>query len=263
MINNSRYGQAEKDSDILGSRQQQVTEPGQRTNSSYGEAVRGNNKAKMKRTESDTHDLTSHDAPVVERSMEQAGGYQTSVQEPESSWYSQSPMQSQTNTPAQALTLQTLESPKVQEATTMEGSQSNAVVHPEGRDFKRTFRMVIHLSGDQIAQRVSCLDTGADLDVISHRVVESLRLHKERYQGAPIYPLGGFYKPEWQVTFDWHVAGFRETYTSTLAVLDDKHSGDFDVLLGRMTIQNIGFYTPNGKVWTFSRDDEGQPIQCL
>ncbi len=170
------------------------------------------------------------------------------------------------DTIATALELQTLEVPAVpEEPSIRNGPPSDTVVHPGGRDFKRTFRMVIHLSGDGIAQRVSCLDTGADLDVISHRVVESLGLQQDRYQGAAIYPLGGFYEPERQVTFDWHVAGYRQTYTSTLAVLDARHSGDFDVLLGRRTIQEIGFYMTNDKVWMLSSDNEAQPqpLHCF
>lgn len=261
----SPAGHPRKDLDTLGQRQQRAQKPGKSTKPSYDEAVRGDNNAVLKRTGNDANGLASGEASGVQQhSTGQAPGHQQSITQFGSNSYSQPPMQSQTNTPATALALQTLESSDVQEGPPVtEGPSSNTVVQPGGRDFKTTFRMVIHLAGDEIAQRVSCLDTGADLDVINHRVVESLRLQRDRYQGAAIYPLGGFYEPEWQVTFDWHVAGFRQTYTSTLAVLDDRHSGDFDVLLGRMTIQKIGFYMTNDRVWMLSTDNEAQPLHCL
>ncbi|KAL8723948.1 MAG: hypothetical protein Q9181_007062 [Wetmoreana brouardii] len=126
---------------------------------------------------------------------------------------------------------------------------TDANTQPQGRKFKRAFRMAIHMANDEIAQRLTCLDTGADVDVISIDVVESLRLRKERYRGPPLKPLGSSYVPEWQVTFDWHVANFHKTYTSTFAVLDDRHSSDFDVLLGRVSVEGIGFYEVNDKVW--------------
>lgn len=159
------------------------------------------------------------------------------------------------------------------EVTTMAGIQTPAVAHPEerlnrvasasepskDRKWKRWFHMVIHLANDDNAQRVTCVDTGADVDVISIHVVNSLGLDKERYQGPSLKPIGGIYVPQWQVTFDWHVAKFKRTYTSTFAVLDEAHSGDFDILLGRVSVENIGFYYMNGNVWFNSTNEEEVP----
>lgn len=103
--------------------------------------------------------------------------------------------------------------------------------------------MVIHLPHDECAQRICYLDTGAVFDVVSHQVVESLRLKKDIHQGASPSPFGGhLFHPEPRVTFDWHVAEHRKTYTTTFVVSNERDSGDFDVLLGSTTIQQIGFY---------------------
>lgn len=104
---------------------------------------------------------------------------------------------------------------------------------PERRGWKRSFHMVIHLARDDDGMRVACLDTGSDVDIISLSVVKSLQLPTEQYQGAPLKTSKDTYRPDWQVTFDWHVAKFHRYYTSTFAVLDEDHSGDFDILLGR------------------------------
>ncbi len=115
--------------------------------------------------------------------------------------------------------------------------------------WKRSFQMVIHLPNDDNAQRITYLDTGADIDVISIHVVNSLGLAKEPYNGPALKPIGGTYTPQWQVTFDWNVAKRTETYTSTFAVMDEDHSGDFDVLLGRATVEKCGFYVVNTRIW--------------
>lgn len=120
---------------------------------------------------------------------------------------------------------------------------------PKLRKWKRSFHMVIHLAEGENALRVTCLDTGADVNVISIDVVNCLGLDKEQYQGPPLKPIGGTYLPQWQVTLDWHVARFHKTYTSTFAVLDKAHSADFDILLGKKTVEDIGFYHINGNVW--------------
>lgn len=103
--------------------------------------------------------------------------------------------------------------------------------------------MVIHLPYDECAQRICYLDTGSPFDVVSHQVVESLRLKKDIHQGASSSPDGGHsFGPKPRVTFDWHVAEHRKTYTTTFVVSHDTEAGDFDVLLGSTTIQQIGFY---------------------
>ncbi|KAL8993952.1 MAG: hypothetical protein Q9169_005958 [Polycauliona sp. 2 TL-2023] len=133
-----------------------------------------------------------------------------------------------------------------------------AAASSQRREWKRSFHMVIHLPNDDNAMRVTCLDTGADIDVISIHVVNSLGLAKEPYQGPALKPIGGSYTPQWQVKFDWHVAMFHKTYTSTFAVLDEQHSADFDVLLGRNSVEDINFYQINDKVW-FSGTEGAAP----
>ncbi|KAL8957876.1 MAG: hypothetical protein Q9193_004961 [Seirophora villosa] len=113
-----------------------------------------------------------------------------------------------------------------------------------------SFRIVIHLPDESIAQRICCVDTVSEVNVISPDVVEELKLEKVEYQGASIQVFGGFFFPDWQVTFDWHVAGFYKTYTTTFIVLDKQHSRNLEVVLGKSTTQKIGFYEKNINVWS-------------
>ena len=101
--------------------------------------------------------------------------------------------------------------------------------------------MQLHLAGNNSAQRVASLDTAGEVDVISMQTVESLGLPKERYEGEPIRAGTFAYKPQWQATFHWHVAKFSKVYTSTFVVIEGAHSGDFDILIGRHTMERIGF----------------------
>lgn len=143
-------------------------------------------------------------------------------------------------------------------------SSSRTDTHREEEDLKRIFQMVIHLPDDEHRQRVTCLDTGSDTDLIGLQVVESLGLPKEKYRGKLLCPLGSQYMPDWQVTFDWHIPQFRQkTYTTTFAVMDEKHSGEFDVLLGRLSIQKIGFYKNNSQVFFIRTADGNIPVECL
>ncbi|KAL8760718.1 MAG: hypothetical protein Q9184_003120 [Pyrenodesmia sp. 2 TL-2023] len=259
---NPQGGPSDKDTDPPEVGQQRVEQPGQSQISSHYQAAWGSTNAGLTLTGRDANGLTVHEAPEVKPSAEQAQESRSSLYEQLPIQYTQSSVRSLSHAPplAPTLALQALESTNVQASSPIEGLSPDTVVNPEGRPYKRTFRMAIHLPQDRIAQRVCRLDTCADLDVISHRVVESLGLEKDRYQGVPVIPLGGHYKPEWQVTFEWHVAHFPQTYRSTFVVLDEKHSGEFDVLLGHMTIEKIDFYQTNGKVWMCSTEDEAQPI---
>ncbi|KAL8782252.1 MAG: hypothetical protein Q9213_005555 [Squamulea squamosa] len=128
------------------------------------------------------------------------------------------------------------------------GQRSSLRDTSPSRWFERVFYMVIHHSG-QNSQRVTCLDTSADVDIISHQVVEDLGLQPEKYTGGMVRPLGGAYYPEGQITLSWHVAGFYKTYTTTFAVFNEQYSKDFDVLLGRVTIKKIGFYKKSTDIW--------------
>ncbi|KAL8936838.1 MAG: hypothetical protein Q9216_004723 [Gyalolechia sp. 2 TL-2023] len=177
-------------------------------------------------------------------------------QEPTSTHDKQSPTRSGSNDPGNApyIGIKTLETASSKESPLVKSSSSG-----EGRTFKRTFHMVIHLQNGESALRVGCLDTMAEVDAVSHQVVESLVLKKNEYFGPAVKPLGGYFEPKSQVTVDWHISGFHKTYTTTFVVLDEKHSGDFDVLLGHKTIEEIGFYEKNGRVWMLSAND---PVEC-
>lgn len=137
------------------------------------------------------------------------------------------------------------------------GSSPSGGQPSEGRTFKRTLHMVVHLLNGGHAMRVGCLDTMSDLNLISHQVVESLGLEKAEYKGHALKSLVGRYQPRWQVTFDWHVAGFLKTYPSmTFVVVDDEHSGDFDVIIGHIAIGSCGFYIVDNKVFLSSAEDD-------
>ncbi|KAI4218224.1 MAG: hypothetical protein L6R36_009067 [Xanthoria steineri] len=137
-----------------------------------------------------------------------------------------------------------------------EASPPKPSIRPKWKD---SFHMVIHLTNGEHALRVARLDTGSSADMISIDVVNSLGLPKERYQGASLQPIGPLYLPQWQVEFDWHVAKFHKTYTHTFAVLDEKHSGDFDVLIGRKTIERVGFYKRDDTVFFIKSDEDEMP----
>ncbi|KAI4286207.1 MAG: hypothetical protein L6R38_000103 [Xanthoria sp. 2 TBL-2021] len=147
-------------------------------------------------------------------------------------------------------------------ATTLVGSSDSLESSSEAKpDFEHElcFRMVVHLPEDTAARRKTSLDTAAgcttsfdtaaDVNVISIKVVESLGLSKEKYEGPPLAMAMFSYKPEWQTMFDWHVARFFKTYTTTFVVLDEKHCGDFEIMIGRDTIERIGFYKRNRNLW--------------
>ncbi|KAI4092720.1 MAG: hypothetical protein LQ339_007855 [Xanthoria mediterranea] len=119
-------------------------------------------------------------------------------------------------------------------------------IHPR---WKVTFKMAIHLATGEDAFRLTYVDTGSSVNIISIDVVESLGLAKEPYQGPRLKPSGGSYLPQWQVTFNWNVVKRSKTYTTTFAVLDKEHSADFDILLGRETIEENKFYMVNEDVW--------------
>ncbi|KAL8840377.1 MAG: hypothetical protein Q9176_003870 [Flavoplaca citrina] len=126
---------------------------------------------------------------------------------------------------------------------------SNTSSHSE---LTKSFRMIIHLPNERIGQRLACLDTCSEVDLVSHQVVDSLHLETEKYTGVAIKPLGpatNIYKPERKAKIEWHVAKFHKTYTTVFAVLDTAHSEEFDILLGLETINKIGFIKKNRDIW--------------
>ena len=163
---------------------------------------------------------------------------------------------------APATNIYTLGSSRAEEVLTSGGSVPNAHFQPQEQSFKRRFHMAIHLAEDRIKNRVCCLDTGSDWNIISEKAVKECALQKERWEGGPVQPLGESFTPQWQVTFDWHVSGKNKTYQSIFLVFDEKYSPAFDVLLGHETIDQIQFYRVNSDVWWFAKTEEDQePVQ--
>lgn len=110
------------------------------------------------------------------------------------------------------------------------------------------FTMVVHLPNGTVARRTTKIDTGSDVDVISIAVVRSLGLSKEEYKGQPLRMLMFTVQPRWQTTFDWHVAKFSKTYTTTFVVLDEEYSRDFEIIIGRRLLEAEGFFNVKN-VW--------------
>ncbi|KAL8719568.1 MAG: hypothetical protein Q9225_003442 [Loekoesia sp. 1 TL-2023] len=176
------------------SRQQPVSEPESHQVSS---GVILSDEVGLEPARRDAAKSTPAGPPVVQTPSKQTQRGQSPDQDLTSRQYCQSPTPPRLDElgPAPAVGVQTLESANSKETVLTKSSSSDKGVQSEDGGFKRKFQMVIHLPNDQNAQRVCLLDTGADLDVISHEVVESLRLKKNRYKGAPVKPLGGFFEP--------------------------------------------------------------------
>ncbi|KAL9024984.1 MAG: hypothetical protein Q9196_006111 [Gyalolechia fulgens] len=194
----------------------------------------------------------SSEPPMLQPSSNHIQRRQSQDHEFNSMRYEQIPMQDEPDDAgaAPAISIETLEEPPSTGST-----RPNPGPESEGHPIKRTCYMVIHLPNGQHALRIGCLDTMADLDAVSHHVVKSLGLKEEKYFGPPVRPLGGYFEPETQVTVEWHISERHKTYKTTFAVLDEKHSGDFDILLGHRTIETVGFYLKNVSVWMLPAKD--------
>lgn len=118
--------------------------------------------------------------------------------------------------------------------------------------------MVIHRPGKNVKQ-VAKLDLGASQNLMSRRLALSLGLHLDDYLGPVLQPIGPAFRPMNRVTFDWHISGKKNVYTSVFTLLDDEKSTEyFDVLLAEDDIAKIGFYRPNRTVF-FMRDSVQGP----
>ncbi|KAL8819674.1 MAG: hypothetical protein Q9223_001945 [Gallowayella weberi] len=120
---------------------------------------------------------------------------------------------------------------------------------------ERVFKTVLYLPNERTAQRMTFLDSGSDFDVVSQKVVDDFNLPIQPYTGVLAKPLGSSYMPEGEITLSWHVSGFHKTYTTKFVVFSKDYSEDFDILLGRFTIKEIGFYKKNGNIWLTASDD--------
>lgn len=115
--------------------------------------------------------------------------------------------------------------------------------------YKPILGMVIHLSNADIARRTVILNTDVTTNVISHRVVQDLELEMGQYVGGLIARLGGLFLPIGTVVLEWHVLNRKVTHKTEFAVLEDRYSRDFDVLLGEETIRENSFLRANNTVF--------------
>ncbi|KAI4166528.1 MAG: hypothetical protein LQ343_007977 [Gyalolechia ehrenbergii] len=83
--------------------------------------------------------------------------------------------------------------------------------------------MVIHRPGKNVKQ-VAKLDLGASQNLMSRRLALSLGLHLDDYLGPVLQPIGPAFRPMNRVTFDWHISGKKNVYTSVFTLLDDEKS---------------------------------------
>ena len=127
-------------------------------------------------------------------------------------------------------------------------AQSENAAQSGKADFKTVFGMMIHLKDTQSARRQLHLDAGSAVNVISYRVVRALGLEMGQYKGELI-TLGGEISPIGLVTFEWHILGRTTSYISDFAVLEDKYTKDFDILLGKATIDELRLFSRNYDVW--------------
>ena len=143
----------------------------------------------------------------------------------------------------------TLKTHKLSEdAAIIPQSSSNST---EQSEFKLSFKMVIHTDAadGRLDMRIGTNDTGSDVDLISQDVVTSLGMTAETYDGPSYLPLGPAIHPIGKIQLNWHIAGREKTYTTTFAVLNKDQSRNFDVILGKHTIREIGFYRNDSNVW--------------
>ena len=133
-------------------------------------------------------------------------------------------------------------------------SSMEQIIPVEPSELRTTFKMAIHMEGEQMLKRMVQLDTGSSVNLLSELVLADLGMPLEPWdgkviplgEGEPIWPLG-------KVTLDWHVIGKPKTYKDTFLVIDAASSEDFDVLLSRDTIGRVGFYKTDDKVWVLNQ----------
>lgn len=120
-------------------------------------------------------------------------------------------------------------------------------------DLETQFKIIFHLPNNETLMRCAQLDTGAKgVNLLSQDVMDDLKeygLPMEPYEGPKIKPLGALIKPMGQIKLPWSVRRFPKTYSHTFLVLDSQSTSGFDALLGDTTINQVGFFIRNHKVW--------------
>ncbi|KAG8534291.1 uncharacterized protein KY384_001135 [Bacidia gigantensis] len=124
------------------------------------------------------------------------------------------------------------------------------------QNLRTSFKMVLQLDNSNPVRGCK-LDTGSKFNVISQRVVESVNLRTEPYNGPDCKPIGvEKIRPLGQVTFEWKVFEMPVIYCTTFVVLPAKVTESFDTLLGEDTIKEIGFFKENDNVYYLTRPGE-------
>ncbi|KAL8810669.1 MAG: hypothetical protein Q9223_007711, partial [Gallowayella weberi] len=105
--------------------------------------------------------------------------------------------------------------------------------------------MVIHPPGEKRFMQMLRLDTAASYNLITRKRVLDIEkkigagLPLQNYSGEAVTLMGREVLPRFQVTLDWHVLGRTITRTHTF-LIDEEHE-DFQLLLRRQDLDEIGF----------------------
>lgn len=123
-------------------------------------------------------------------------------------------------------------------------------------EWKIIVNMVIRLDDGTRKAAIGHLDMGWSVDVISEDLVDRLCKGMEAYNGPNIRsPKGSSICPIGTVTLQWHVKDYQLTHETTFMVLEEKFCHDFDVILSKYTMSEVGFYYVNNRVRYFSNED--------
>lgn len=139
---------------------------------------------------------------------------------------------------------------EAQKAATEEpGASPSAADLARPTRFTSTLKMVLYPPNGRPGTRIGKLDTGSKVNVISQKVMDTLGIKIEPYEGPDLTPIGPNIRPLGSITLDWHVMTRKKTYTTTFVVLNTSLSEGFDILLGEETIREIGIYQDNRDVF--------------
>ena len=148
------------------------------------------------------------------------------------------------------LDVDTIEIRDSQQMVTEElGASLNAAYLAQPTEFKSTVKMVLYPPNGRSGTRIGKLDTGSRVNIISQKVMDTLGIKMEPYEGPDLTPIGPNIKPLGSIKLDWHITNFKKTYTTTFVVLHTSLSEGFDILLSEETIKEVGFYKVNDDVF--------------
>ena len=125
-------------------------------------------------------------------------------------------------------------------------------------DYTTTFTIVIDKPDRAVSQKVAKIDTGAGTNLISQRTVAALGLDFQQYRGPRLKALGSVIQPIGTIKLIWHACQKPRKYGTTFAVIDDKLSRDFEILLGDEENAKRGFLKPDRSLFfCYSMQEHG------